>query len=133
VSKTVPSFGRRFKPAARRCPLSRKFGLDVRRWNQVASIGRVQADLHLATKPRVMIARLLLLLHEVPHEVPQKLGARAVPGFRGSGKLVLQSFIDPEGKRCVAHGSPYVLHNKCTVAQYPIFAQIVVYDHRSAS
>jgi hypothetical protein len=87
-------FGGRFKPTVCCCPLGRKFGFDLRGWNQVANIGRVKADLHLATQPDVVLGRFLLLLDEVPHEVPQQLGACAIAGFRWRGLAKSDSLIN---------------------------------------
>src|SRR3546814_3538311 len=53
ASRTDPLF-RGFEAATCGRPSGRELGLNFGRWNQVASIGRVYADLHLATKPRVM-------------------------------------------------------------------------------
>jgi hypothetical protein len=50
---------------------------------QVAGIGRVLADLHLAPEPGVMFSCFLLLSNEVTHEVTQQLGASAVAALGG--------------------------------------------------
>jgi len=54
-----------------RCELG--FGLGC--WHQAASVGGVQAGLHLPTEPDFMLGRFLLLLHELTQEVARKLRA----------------------------------------------------------
>ena len=61
ASKTIPSLGRGDKPTARKCPLGREMGFDIDRWNQPTGMGRIQAQLHLSTKPSVVRSRFLLL------------------------------------------------------------------------
>jgi hypothetical protein len=51
-----------------------------------------------------MLGGFVLLLHVITHEVAQELRAGTIAGFRGCEKLLFQSFIDPEGKSCFAHG-----------------------------
>ena len=61
---------------------------------------------------------LLLLFYEITHEITQELRAGTVTRLRSGGKLFFQSFIDPEGKGCVAHYiHQLVLQDKCIVAQ----------------
>ena len=66
--KKAPSFARRFEPPSCRFPLGREFGLHLRRWNQLPGIGCVQAHLHLATEPGVVLGRFLRL-DEITHEM----------------------------------------------------------------
>ena len=50
-----------------------------------------------------MLGRFLLLLHELAHEVAQKLSAGAVTGLCGSRELIFQGLIDLKGKGCFTH------------------------------
>jgi len=59
--KKSPSLTRRFEPPSRCFPLGREFGLHLRRWYQLPGIGCVQAHLHLATEPGVVLGRFLRL------------------------------------------------------------------------
>ena len=51
-----------------------------------------------------MLCGFLLLLYELPHEVPKELRPATVPGFGGLAKLAFQSVVDPEGEGCLIHG-----------------------------
>ena len=51
--------------------LAQGFGFHFSRRDHVSSIGRVQTNLHLATKPGVMRGCFLLLAHELAHVVAQ--------------------------------------------------------------
>jgi len=94
-----------FKPTARCCPLCRKPRLSFFAWYQLTGIGSVNADLDLTNEPGVIFSHILLLLHEVPHEISQKLRRIAVAGLRRFAEFIFQDLIDPEGKRCLAQGA----------------------------
>jgi hypothetical protein len=65
-----------------------------------------------------MRRRVLLLLHELAHEVAQKLRAAAVARLGGRGERSLQRVIDAKGKGGFAHvAAALVLQVKCNITQ----------------
>jgi hypothetical protein len=80
------------KKLAHRTPLRRELGFDLFSRNEIARIRRIQADLHLFAKPQLIVRRVLLLPHEIAHEVAQQLRTGSSP--RRSNRnlpMVLQS------------------------------------------
>ena len=101
-----------------RCPEKTRFGfklstrlfsalgelcLNISSKHQIARVGRIQPDLHLAMKPGAMLGGILLLFDELAHEVTQKLGTSPVAGLRSRCKIFFQLFFNPEGESRFIH------------------------------
>ncbi len=80
------------------------FGFNIFSRQKLASVGRIQANLHLPAEPLLMRSHFPLLSNKITHEVTQQLRDAAVAGFRSRCKLVFQRFIDSECKSRFIHG-----------------------------